>query len=216
MAKHRALAGAFFSISLGASSAMFACRGPDSNEYEPPEGLEDASSSLDAARDGMISGDGSASADGLAVPPDASYPLSRCAVDQDVFYLDVEGPAGPLQLGEIMHTSDGAHWFVSLQPELNVMLATETGPVGSIQVWTPSGAPVLPGTYPQGPTSKGPSIDVVVIEEGCQLTSGSFTLLDLQYDWPDTSTSGVVKSLLMSFDLVCDSDTIKGCVRYSE
>jgi hypothetical protein len=220
MAKHRALAPALLIVPFGAATAMFACRGPDSAEYSAmgtsaddasPSGPPDASS--EAAADAHA-GDDALFADDSQVY--SSYPLSRCAIGKDVFYLDVQGPSGPLQLGEITETNAGANWFVALQPELNIMLETETGPVGSVQVWTPDSTPVVPGTYPQGPSNKGPSIDVVVVEEGCQLSSGSFTLLDLQYDWPDTSTSGDVSSLLLSFDLVCGDDTVRGCIRYSE
>ena len=161
---------------------------------------------------------GEAASDALATPADSpvySYPLSRCSVGRDVFYLDVEGPEGPLQHGEVTKTNMNANWFVALQPELNVMLETEIGPVGSIQVWTPNSAPVVPGTYPQGPSTTGPSIDIVVVDNGCHASSGTLTLLDLQYDWPDTSTMGTVTSLLLSFDLVCGVDTLRGCVRYS-
>lgn len=221
MAKHRALAPALLIVPFGAATAMFACRGPDSAEYSamgtsaddasPPSAPPDAAS--EAAPTDARAGDDALFANDSQVY--SSYPLSRCTIGKDVFYLDVQGPSGPLQLGEITETNAGANWFVALQPELNIMLETETGPVGSVQVWTPDSTPVVPGTYPQGSSNKGPSIDVVVVEEGCHLSSGSFTLLDLQYDWPDTSTSGDVSSLLLSFDLVCGDDTLRGCVRYS-
>jgi hypothetical protein len=223
MAKHRALAEALSIVFLGAGSAMFACRGPSAADpFEPiADAGEDTSVSnarADASGDATAAVDGRAAADAHAMAPDAqaySYPLSRCSVDQDVFYIDVEGPAGPLQLGEITKTEAGTYWFVELQPELNVMLATENGPVGDVQVWTPDSTPVIPGTYPQGPSSTGPTIDVAVVKEGCHLTSGTFTLVDLEYTWPDGSTSGDVTSLLLSFDLVCGSNTLRGCVRYS-
>ena len=214
MANLRALTAALFIGSLAAVSAMFACSGP--TPYLGPgdasggAALPDAPASIDApapVRDASPSVD----LDG------ASYPLSRCATGgQDVFYLDVEGPSGPLQQGEITKTNSGTSWFVSLQPELNVMLAGPTGPVGSIQVWTPDSSPAVPGTYPQGPTAKGTSIDVVVIEQPCHLSSGTLTVLDLQYDWPDGSTSGDVTSLLMSFDLMCGNESLRGCVRYAQ
>jgi hypothetical protein len=146
----------------------------------------------------------------------ASYPLSRCAISSDVFYLDVSGPTGPLQSGEITKTDAGTYWFVALQPELEVMLASPTGPVGTIQVWTPDSNPVAPGTYPQGPSAKGPSIDVEVIQQPCHLSSGTLTVLDLQYDWPDGSTMGDVNSMLFSFDLMCDQERLRGCVRYTK
>ncbi len=217
MPKHRALAQALLIAFLGPATAMFACRGPDLPEYSAL-GTSPDEASIDPHADasGDVVVEAPAPVDVFAGDSQAlSYPLSRCAVGKDVFYLDVQGPSGPLQLGEIMETDVGAHWFVALQPELNIMLATETGPVGSVQVWTPDSTPAVPGTYPQGPSNKGPSIDVVVVNEGCHLSSGSFTLLDLQYEWPDSSVSGDVTSLLLTFDLVCGGDTIRGCVRYA-
>jgi hypothetical protein len=120
-----------------------------------------------------------------------------------------------LQSGEITRTDAGTYWFVALQPELEIMLASPTGPVGTIQVWTPDSSPVAPGTYPQGPSSNGTSIDVEVIQQPCHLSSGTLTVVDLAYDWPDGSTMGDVNSLLMSFDLMCDQDRLRGCVRYT-
>jgi hypothetical protein len=179
----------------------------------------DAETSLTDAdpTDATTADDEAAPADASATPADAgySYPLSKCENGQDVFYIDVGGANGPLQAGEVTRTQDATNWFVELQPELNVMLATAEGPVGDIQVWTPDSTPVTPGTYSQGPSNKGPSIDVVVIEEGCHLVSGTFTLVDLKYDWPDGSSMGDVTSLLLSFNLVCEGNTIKGCVRYT-
>ena len=215
MAKPRALTQALFLGSLAAVSAMFACGGPGSSPYDTVGDagggttLPDAPTSIDApapTRDGPVSVNWDAS----------SYPLSRCSVGQDVFYLDVEGPSGPLQHGEITQTNSGTSWFVALQPELNVMLATPTGPVGSIQVWTPDSTPVVPGTYPQAASGSGTSIAVVVVEEPCHLSSGTLTVLDLQYNWPDGSPSGDVTSLLLTFDLMCGTDSLRGCVRYSQ
>jgi hypothetical protein len=163
--------------------------------------------------------DAEARADAIAVPPtDASYPypLSRCNISQDVFYLDVTGSAqGRLALGETTHTEMGTHWFVALQPELEVMLATPTGPVGTIQVWTPNSAPVVPGTYPQG-VDAGTAFDIVVISEVCSVTSGTLNVVDLQYSWPDGSAQGDVSSLLLSFDVICTGQRLRGCVRYSK
>jgi hypothetical protein len=213
MANLRALTEALFFGSLAAVSAMFACSGPvpylGPGDAGGGAALSDAPASIDAPSP-VREASANVDLDG------ASYPLSRCATGQDIFYLDVEGPAGPLQQGEITKTNSGTSWFVSLQPELNVMLAGPTGPVGSIQVWTPDSSPAVPGTYPQGPTAKGTSIAVVVVEEPCHLSSGTLTVLDLQYDWPDGSTSGDVTSLLMSFDLMCGNDSLRGCVRYSQ
>jgi hypothetical protein len=218
MPKHRALAQALLIAFLGPATAMFACRGPDLPEYSAlGRSPDDASTDPGPDASSDVVAEASAPVDVFAGDSQAlAYPLSRCAVGKDVFYLDVQGPSGPLQLGEIMETDVGAHWFVALQPELNIMLATETGPVGSVQVWTPDSSPAVPGTYTQGPSNKGPSIDVVVVDEGCHLSSGSFTLLDLRYDWPDSSVSGDVTSLLLSFDLVCGADTLRGCVRYAQ
>jgi hypothetical protein len=219
MANPRALAPALLFVSLAAVSAMFACNGPATDPYEamtdvgsavqPPAPDATPSSTTDAAamqRDVVGSIDWDA----------ASYPLSRCAAGNDVFYLDVTGPSGPLQSGEINKTDAGTYWFVALQPELNVMLASPTGPVGSIQVWTSDSSPVAPGTYAQGPTAKGAQIDVVVINQPCHLSSGTLTVLDLNYDWPDGSTMGDVNSLLLSFDLMCDQNPLRGCVRYAK
>src|SRR5579859_7430197 len=191
--------------SLAAVSAMFACGGPNSAPYEAMTDAGGPASPVPDATPASIDGSATAPRDALATVDwdAASYPLSRCATGQDVFYLDVEGPAGPLQTGEITRTKNtDTSWFVALQPELNVMLATPTGPVGSIQVWTPDSTPAVPGTYPQGPTVKGTSIDVLVINQPCHLSSGTLTVLDLQYDWPDGSSSGDVTSLLISFDLM--------------
>lgn len=221
MAKHRAIAEVLSIALVGAGSAMFACSGPSpAGAYHTMAGSDDDSSVTDAhadPSDAATASDGPATADAPAAPTDAgySYPLSKCATGQDIFYLDVGGANGPLQAGEITRTQDATNWFVELQPELNIMLATADGPVGDIQVWTPDSTPVTPGTYSQGPSNKGPSIDVVVVEEGCHLVSGSFTLVDLQYDWPDGDVMGDVTSLLLSFNLVCEGNTIKGCVRYS-
>ena len=145
----------------------------------------------------------------------SSYPLSKCSISQDVFYIDVTGSQGRLALGESTHTDMGTNWFVELQPELNVMLETSTGPVGNIQVWTADSSPAVPGTYPQGSSGQGTTIDLVVVKEGCSVTSGTFTLVDLQYDWPDGSTQGDVTSLLLSFDLTCSGQRLRGCVKYS-
>jgi hypothetical protein len=220
MAKHRAIAEVLSIALLGATSAMFACRGPAAaGEYRGLGDVDDGSVTDGPAdpSDGAAAGDAPVPTDASAIPDDAaySYPLSKCATGQDVFYLDVGGADGPLQAGEITRTQAATDWFVELQPELNIMLATADGPVGDIQVWTPDSSPVTPGTYVQGPSNKGPSIDVVVIEEGCHLVSGTFTLVDLTYDWPDGSVMGDVTSLLLSFNLVCQGNTIKGCVRYS-
>jgi hypothetical protein len=223
MMKHR---GALSAVLLGAISAIFACQATPTDGYPSlGESTTDAPPMGDAAVDAAVEG---ATAADAREPSDApvtlseaqadSYPLSRCLVAQDVFYIDVEGPAGPLQLGEITRIGldAGTSWYVMLQPELDVMLATPTGPVGDVQVWTPDSTPVVPGTYPQGPSTKGPQIDIDVVEEGCHLSSGTLTVVDLQYDWPDGDTSGDVTSLLLSFDLVCDTnDTLRGCVRYS-
>jgi hypothetical protein len=220
MAKHRAIAEAVSIILLGAAGTIFACRGPSAaapfQAFVDAEAETSVADPREASSDATAIGDGPAS-DALA-PSDAQaypYPLSRCSIGQDVFYIDVGGPPGPLQIGEITHTDVNTHWYVALQPELNVMLATADGPVGDVQVWTPDSTPVAPGTYPQGPSTSGPTIDVAVVEQGCHLTSGTFTLLDLQYDWPDGSASGDVTSVLLSFDLVCGSNTLRGCVRYS-
>jgi hypothetical protein len=222
MKKHR---GALSAVLLGAASAIFACQAPPTDGYPPMgESAVDAPM-VDAGADASIergsAADAREPADAPVMPSEAqadSYPLSRCLVAQDVFYIDVGGPAGPLQLGEITRigADAGTNWYVELQPELDVMLATATGPVGDVQVWTPDSTPVVPGTYPQGPSNKGPSIDIDIVEEGCHLSSGTLTVVDLQYDWPDGATSGDVTSLLLSFDLVCDTNnTLRGCVRYS-
>ena len=217
MANLRALTQALSFGSLAAFSAMFACSGPV--QYVGPG---DAGFAAAAQPDAPPSTDAPAAVPEASASVDldaASYPLSRCATGgPDVFYLDVGGPAGPLQQGEITKTNSGTSWFVSLQPELNVMLAGPTGPVGSIQVWTPDSSPAVPGTYKQNANATGTSIDVVVIEEPCHVNGGTLTVLDLQYDWPDGSTSGDVTSLLMSFDLMCanGNDSLRGCVRYSQ
>lgn len=218
MANPRALTSALFFVSLAAVSAMFACNGAASDPYVAMTGT---ASATPPPPDAMA-----ASMDASMVPPDVvasfdwdatSYPLSRCAVASDVFYLDVSGPSGPLASGEITKTDAGTFWFVALQPELNVMLASPTGPVGSIQVWTPDSSPVTPGMYPQSPTSNGTQIDVVVINQPCTISSGTLTVLDLDYDWPDGSTMGDVNSLLLSFDLKCDPQvSLRGCVRYAK
>jgi len=216
MAYPRALTQALSFGSLTVISAMFACGGPTSTPYE--QLMTDAGGAPSAPPPDATP----ASMDAPATPRDtlgsfdwdaASYPLSRCATSQDVFYLNVTGPSGPLQPGEINETGS-VYWFVQLQPELNVMLASPTGPVGSIQVWTADSSPVAPGTYQQGPSNKGTQIDVVVINQPCHLSSGTLTVLDLEYDWPDGSTSGDVNSLLLSYDLMCDQDSLRGCVRY--
>ena len=220
MAKHRAIAEVLSIALAGACSAMFACSGPNPAGQYHGMGSDDGTSLTDAnadPSDGAAASDGPAPADAPITPPEGGYsfPLSKCENGQDVFYLDVGGANGPLQAGEITRTQDATNWFVELQPELNIMLATANGPVGDIQVWTPDSTPVTPGTYAQGPSNKGPSIDIVVIEQGCHLVSGTFTLVDLKYDWPDGNVMGDVTSLLLSFDLACQGNTIKGCVRYS-
>jgi hypothetical protein len=208
---------ALFLVILCAGSAMFACSCtqvpqsgsfalPDAgNDPPPPEMRPDASSDAGSRPDAPAADDASLS----------SYPLSKCSISQDVFYIDVTGSQGRLALGESTHTDMGTNWFVELQPELNVMLETSTGPVGNIQVWTADSSPAVPGTYPQGSSSQGTTIDLVVIKEGCSVTSGTFTLVDLQYDWPDGSTQGDVTSLLLSFDLTCSGQRLRGCVKYS-
>jgi hypothetical protein len=218
MAKPRAHALALLRGFLAVGSAMFACRGPETAPYERPGTPVEDASQPDAAGSGSTPRDATPTDDAfeLSEAQADAYPLSRCAGGLDVFYLDVTGPSGPLQLGEITKTNVEANWFVALQPELNVMLETETGPVGSVQVWTPDSTPAVPGVYPQGPTSKGTSIDIVVVDEACHVTSGTLDVLDLEYDWPDGSSSGDVNSLLLSFDLMCEgNDALRGCIRYS-
>ena len=162
MAKHRAIAEAVSVILLGAAGTIFACRGPSA--ADPFQAFVDAEAETSVADPREASSDATAIGDGPAsdalTPSDAQaypYPLSRCSIGQDVFYIDVGGPPGPLQIGEITHTDVNTHWYVALQPELNVMLATADGPVGDVQVWTPDSTPVAPGTYPQGPSTTGPT-----------------------------------------------------------
>ncbi len=219
--KQGALVRALFLILSGTLSAMFECSCtelPSTGGFALPDaGPSDETSQpdmrADASSDAGARPDGSDPVDSL----DASYPypLSRCSISQDVFYIDVTGSQGRFALGESTHTDMGTNWFVELQPELNVMLETTTGPVGTIQVWTPDSSPAVPGTYAQGPSNQGTSIDVVVIKEGCSVTSGTLTLVDLQYNWPDSSTQGDVTSLLLSFDLTCTDQRMRGCIRYS-
>ena len=214
--KHRALASALSSLILGAASATLACNctqlppagsfaGVDAgDEPSPPDAPMDASSDAAMRVDAVA-----------AVDASYPFPLSKCNVGHDIYYLDVTGPAGRIQLGESTHTDMGTNWFVELQPELNVMLATPTGPVGTIQVWTPDSTPAVPGTYPQGSSNKGTSINLLVLDEGCSVTAGTLTVVDLQYDWPDGSPNGDVTSLLLSFDPTCTGQTLRGCIRYS-
>jgi hypothetical protein len=179
---------------------------PDAgHEMPPPDMHADAANDVDPVPEAS------------PAPFDASYPypLSRCNISQDVYYLDVSGAQGRLALGETTHTDNGTHWFVELQPELEVLLATPSGPVGTIQVWTSNSAPAVPGTYPQG-ADAGTSLDIVVISETCSVTSGTLNLVDLQYNWSDGSPQGDVTSLLMSFDITCTGQRLRGCVRYSK
>lgn len=176
---------------------------PDATGSDAAPG--DATTRGDAAQDATNASD--ASGDAGALTP--------CMVSRDVFYVDVTGPQGPIQLGGQTYTNLDTNWDVLLDPELDVMVDTGEGPAGSVEVHTPNGMPLSPGVYPQGPNAGGPWIELAVGDEGCAVTSGTMTIDDLTYDAAEGGASPTVDSLAMSFDLVCGGNSVVGCVRYS-
>ena len=225
---HRSRRGCHVAIALTAAStgAFLACGGRALDEQRPASpdaasSLVDATAPSDASHavppnesgtPAPIAEAGTASGAG----PDAPPPSDPCGGSGDVYSLDVEGPQGPLQLGVQRYTNVGVTWYVYAQPgELNLMFESGAGPAGSLQVWGPGNALPAPGTYPQGPSNTGPSLEIADYSEGCNISSGTMTISELASAWPDGGTvSGNVSSLRMSFDVVCGGDTIRGCVRY--
>jgi hypothetical protein len=139
--------------------------------------------------------------------------LAPCAISRDVFYVDVEGPQGTVSLGPHTYTDMNATWYASLQPELDVMLLSQA----QIQVWMSNSAPPVPGTYPQDSSNKmGPWLEVIIGSSDCGASAGTFALVDLQYDASDASSTSQVTSLALWFDVQCNINTYRGCMRYSK
>jgi hypothetical protein len=213
----------FIVVVLGAF--LWACGGdlaqPEGLVTGPTDGSVDVSPRVDAATIHIDGGLADATAgdapDAGDAAPDDSDPSAHCSGStRDVFYLAFGGAQGPLATGAQTYTNLDATWYAYASPgELNFFVETGAGPGSSFQIWVPNAAPLAPGTYPQG-SNTGPSLDIADYDEGCTITSGTLTVDDIASSWPDGGTlSGNVSSLVMSFDVVCGGDQVRGCVRYT-
>jgi hypothetical protein len=123
--------------------------------------------SVDAALDTSTDGGApDAAADGAAVSP--------CSVSRDVFYVNQQG------VGPRMYTNLGANFDVSEAPYLAVTAETGSGPAATLEVYTAVDAGLVPGVYPQGPSTTGPSLEIALDGEGCAIASGTLTVTELQ------------------------------------
>lgn len=193
----------------------------DAGRPDADASARDASSDAEDAQDAQIEAPADVAPEAPSdAPPDtdASIPeLAPCAISRDVFYVDVEGPQGTVELGAHTFTETNASWYVSLQPELDVMLLSGSSLGAEAQLYTSNDAPPLPGTYPQDSSNTtGPWLSVIIGSTGCGASSGTLTIVDLQYAPTDASSTVPVTSLAMWFDVQCNIDSYRGCVRYAQ
>ena len=211
---------------MASVAVLSACGGdlvrPGGQGTGAPDGSVETSPRVDAATIHMGGGLADATASDAPDPvgdaaTDDSDPIAHCSGStRDVFYMAVGGPQGPLATGVQTYTNLDANWYAYASPgELNFFVDTGGGSGSSFQIWVPGDALLASGTYPLG-SSEALSLDLAVYDEGCTITSGSLTVDEIASSWPDGGTlSGNVSSLLLSFDVVCGSNQVRGCVRYA-
>jgi hypothetical protein len=143
--------------------------------------------------------------------------LARCSGSGDVYFEDVSGIVGVLPTeGPKTYTDRDSTWRVTAQPVLTVDVRASLGPVVFLQI-TNQGSPLTPGTYPQGPSTARPSLQIAVAGGQCTIASGELAVVDAQY-----RPGGQLGSLALWFDLVCapgpdftGPDSLRGCLRYA-
>jgi hypothetical protein len=143
--------------------------------------------------------------------------LTHCAGTHDVLFVDIEGAQGALQLGQRTFTDGNANFSVTFPP-LTVQVTTgptsATAAGGTIDIYTSSNALPAVGTYSVGASAPkaGPWLGLAFDGLGCNLVSGTFTVVDLQRFMTD------IASLVVSFDVECagygSNDSVRGCLRY--
>ena len=85
---------------------------------------------------------------------------------------------------------------------------------GGIELYTASGLPV-PGTFAEGSGASLPYLQLIITDTGCVAHSGAFTIVNVDAGLGD-SAPGYIHSLLLDFDLVCGTQGVHGCLRYSQ
>lgn len=172
----------------------------------------------------VASPSGDAGLDGPSLPTDASPapdPLAACSGERNVFYYEVKAYPAPYELGAKRFTNHDASWYAQLQPELEVLVISGSGAGGSIDVWTPPGIALVPGTYPQGPatTNVAPTLHPAFGSEGCAVESGVLTIVELTTSDDDAGTPHL-DSFLASFEVACRWEPapipVRGCIRYAK
>jgi len=155
----------------------------------------------------------------LDAPDEAlSDPLAPCKGQPDVFYYDLAMPDGGLEslgYGPSTFTDQTATWSVQAYPTFQVYVTTLGGQAaGGIELYTASGLPV-PGTFAEGSGASLPYLQLIITDTGCVAHSGAFTIVNVDAGLGDAAP-GYIHSLLLDFDLVCGTQGVHGCLRYSQ
>jgi hypothetical protein len=149
-----------------------------------------------------------------AGPP--SDPMAACAVDRDVFHVDITGTPGPYEAGSWTFTNHDSQWSLQTRPELMVM--ADQGGALSIQLEAYTPAAVAPGTYSLAQSS-GNSLDLAMDGDGCGLSNGGFTIWRVDAEPIDAATPAVT-ALSMTFEGDCAPGWatmhVRGCIRFEE
>ena len=209
---------------IGCGGGVLDAGGADASAYSS-DGATPHADAHDAAADAVATrpDDGGTAASRDATAP--SDPMAPCAGDRDVFAYDVLGYPGPFQLGAQRFTNHDAAWRTDLSPEITVRASSGTGAGGGIDIYMPGGGVPSPGVYPQGSSrhagdaGAAPSLSVVIGSEGCALTSGTLTIVELTTLPATDAGDPRMRSLLASFDVMCAWDTssipVRGCMRFA-
>ncbi len=177
----------------------------DTGDAARPMDAVDMPNDVVSADDGAHD-DAAAAADGGA--DDGGDLLSHCTGSRDVYYRQVVPPPGSLTTVEYTSTNLGSSWYVYAS-QAGIALDVG-GSAASLDFGT-----IVPGTYPQGSSAGGPDLQIAEGGEACSVTSGSVTLDQIEYDADGGTAAGNVTSLLLSYDVVCGGNTVRGCARYS-
>jgi hypothetical protein len=148
-------------------------------------------------------------------------PLPSCSMARDVFVIRIDSDDGAPASTEVF-TNFGTNWASSERPlgfQIQYIYGAPTG--FTILAATDANGATLavptPGTYAVGAGAAAPSItlQISVGEEPLTIDSGSVTIVDAEVDGTDAAP-GVLKSLVLSFDLSAAGETVSGCLRYTQ
>jgi hypothetical protein len=163
-----------------------------------------------------VSSDGASEATTSDDASDADL-FDPCSGGGDVFHW-TEGPYPPSQG---TYTSLNAVWRGSYDPSSVDVVFSNDGGAGSIHIGSSVPVPA-PGTYSlqQGQTAVW--LEFGLGGTGCYLLAGTLTILQLDIDTTDASSSHL-RSLKMAFDIYCEatnppdaSNEVRACLSYSQ